>query len=285
VRQGVFDLSKLETGAFNRQAMASAHITQHILTVWPSIVIVVSGHAYHKQDVLNLRRAGIRTAVLLTEAPYFGPLEKVLRDLYDVAFTNERLSASALNAHYLPHAYNADVHTKGASDPAKVCDAFFVGSWFEERRKLLMPLAESGIGLVWKGHDLSATAADILPNAEAAQWYRSAKVSLNIHRTTTSAGSGSHIKAFEAESLNPRAYEVPACGGFLLSDDSRAELRDIFGDYAPTYKAGDADDLARQTVYWLRHDARREETAASMHDAVQPHSWQARARQVLEAIV
>lgn len=289
VQTGVFDLTKLEAGMFNKQRMASAHVTQHILDVWPDLVIVVSGHNYHVRDVQALRKVGLKVACVLTEAPYFIDLELILAQIYGTVFTNERkcverFKAVTPHAHYLPPAYNSEVHQPGEADPAKMCDAFFVGSWFEERRKLLLGADWSGLNFVWKGHDMGDTPRDIVPNEEAAAWYRSATISLNMHRTTTSNGSGSHIRPDEAESLNPRAYEIAACGAFQLMDDSRAEAADIFGDWLPTYKAGDADDLSKQVRYWLAHPDRREETANAMHVAVQPHSWTARAGQILEAL-
>jgi len=282
IAQGVFREPSIMV---NLQHWASAHVTQHILEVWPDLVLVVSGGNYYIRDVRSLRRAGLTVAVLLTESPYLEE-ELPIAGQYDAAFTNERTSVAWLkqlqpHAHYLPHAYNTEVHQPGVADAAKACDAFFVGSWFEERRRLLLGDAWEGINLVWKGHDLSDTPDSILPNEETAAWYQSAAISLNMHRTTTSAGSGQHIAY--AESLNPRAYEIAACRGFQLCDNSRAELRDIFGD-VPTYRAGDAGDLTRQVRHFLAHPDERERVAAAMHQAVQPHSWTARAGQILEVL-
>jgi spore maturation protein CgeB len=289
VQTGMFDLTKLKTGMFNKQRMASAHITQHILDVWPDLVIVVSGHNYHTRDVQALKRVGLRVACVLTEAPYFIDLELILAQIYDTVFTNERRCVARfraipnVQAHYLPHAYNSAVHQPGPADPGKTCDAFFVGSWFEERRKLLLGADWTGLNFVWKGHDMGETPHDIVPNEEAVAWYRSAAISLNMHRTTTSNGSGSHIKPEEAESLNPRAYEIAACGAFQLMDDSRAEAKDVFGESLVTYRAGDSADLERQVRKWMRA-GEREQYAAAQHAAIQPHSWTARAAQILEVL-
>lgn len=289
VATGAMDPAKFTTGLFNKQRLASAHITQSILDVWPDLVIVVSGHNYHTRDVQLLRKVGIPVACLLTESPYFIDLEMILAGIYRTVFTNERacverLRAVTPRAWYLPHAYSPAVHQPGPADPSKACDAFFVGSWFEERCRLLTGEAWNGIGLVWKGHDLSDEPDDIVPNDEAAVWYRSAAISLNMHRTTTSNGTGQHIRPGEAESLNPRAYEIAACGGFMLCDDARPELRDVFGGVAPTYRAGDPSDLARQTRHWLARPDERERVSAAMHQAVLPHTWTQRARTILETL-
>lgn len=286
VAMGAFTLDKLGESAWNRQRMASAHITQHILTVWPDIVIVVSGHNYHLDDVRALRRIGFYVVVVLTETPYFGDLEVALAGIYSAAFTNERRGIEKFRAvnprsWYLPHAYDPTVHTIDGPQ-APPCDTFFVGSWFAERMALLTALQDSGIEIVRKGHDTKEDGSQVLPNALTAAHYRSARISLNMHRTTD--GGGGHIQAGDAESLNPRAYEIPACGGFQLMDDSRPERFDVFGDCAPTYRAGDADDLIAQTRYWLKHPSKRDVIAAEMHERIKPHSWTNRAKQMLEVL-
>jgi spore maturation protein CgeB len=283
VQAGKWSDAAYRTEVLNRQRMASAHITQAILDCWPDAVISVSGHNYHLDDADILRKIGIKTAVILTESPYFGELEAEMARHYDVAFTNERRCTDRLGAHYLPHAYNPAVHTPNG-DKGYAADAVFIGSMFDERRALFNAADWSGVDFIWRGHDMSEQATGVIANEDAAALYRASKISLNHHRTTTSHGSGQHIRPEEAESLGPRAYEIPACGGFMLCDDSRAELWDVFGEWAATYRAGDADDLSRQVRYWLSHPDRRDETARAMREAVQPHSWTARARQVLERL-
>ena len=284
VAAGHFSEDSYRSAVLNRQRMASAHITQHILDVCPDLVISVSGHNYHLADVDILRRVGIKTAVLLTESPYFGELEGMMAHHYDIAFTNERRSAARLNAHYLPHAYNPAVHTVDG-EKAYPTDALFIGSMFDERRDLFNAVDWDGIEFLWRGHDMTETPKDVVPNAETAAYYRATKVAINHHRTTTSHGSGQHIRMEEAESLGPRAYEIPACGAFQLMDDSRKEALEVFGESLVTYKAGNADDLERQTRKWLRNDGAREEWAGAQHEAVLPHNWNVRARQLLEKVI
>ena len=283
VQSGAWTPDAYKTEVLNRQRMASAHITQAILDVWPDVVISVSGHNYHLHDADALRKVGVRTAVLLTESPYFGELEGEMARHYDVAFTNERRSADRLHAHYLPHAYNPAVHTPDGPH-AYAADVLFIGSLFDERRDLFNAVDWGDAEFLWRGHDMSEHPTDVVPNEETAAYYRACKVAVNHHRTTTSHGSGQHIRPEEAESLGPRAYEIAACGAFHLCDDSRPELWDVFGEWAATYRAGDAADLGRQARYWLKHEDRREETARACREAVQPHSWVVRAKQVLEVV-
>lgn len=239
------------------------------------------------------RKLDIPVAAYFTESPYF-QIEHEMAPIYDVIFTNERRAVEYFqhpNVHYLPHAYNPFVHQPGPVKPDKTSDVFYVGTGFPERRKLMDGVDWEGInfvrkGFLWRDGDTpdNVTEAEIVPNEESAAWYRSTKVALNHHRTTTTFHEGTHIPPGVAESVNPRTYELAACRAFQLCDDSRRELFDLFGDASVTYKAGDSGDLEHQIRYWLKHDSRRGETAQAQHEAIKPHSWVNRAADVLNVL-
>lgn len=278
---------------FNLSAFASAPITRGILLARPDWVVVVSGVAYNTADVGILRRAGIPVALLCTESPYFADWEVQIGQHYDVVFTHERAAVAPYRAaglphvHYLPHAYNPDVHTASGEvlDP---CDVRFVGSLFGERAALFAAADWGEADVRIGGIDLDATHAQqadqVVPNDRTAALYRGAKITLNPNRTSRQHGSTQHIAVGEAESLGPRAYEIAACRGFQLMDDSRTEARDLFGDALATYRAGDADDLSRQVRRWLADDAGRQAMAEAQYAAIRAHSWHNRAAQLLDVL-
>lgn len=271
----------------------------------PDAILVVSGGNFHPVRVIQMRglaanwHHSMPVAVYCTESPYFNEASFALA--YDIILTNERNSLAAFapheRVHYLRHAFNPAVHQPGPADPDKVCDAFFVGTGFDERKRLFDGVNWDGIhferrGYLWdKGPDAIVTNTELLtpksvtPNEETAAWYRSARININHHRTTTMYGSGEHIAADAAASLGPRAYEIAACRGFQLMDDSRSEACEVFGDTLATYRSGDSADLERRIRYWLNHPDRREETARLQHAAIQPHSWTARAAELLEIVL
>jgi hypothetical protein len=290
IKQGVDDrvLAKdalLLDGKLNRSALASAHITRGALLAWPDWVIVVSGHNYNAHDAKALRKAGLKVALVCTESPYWMDVEPYMASFYDMAFTNERTALDMFrrvqpHTHYLPHAYNPTMHSAELPPLDEHPDVFFCGSLFDERKALFSAVDWDGVQFLTRGFlDLDQGVTDLVDNYTVARMYRSAAISLNHHRTTTMHGSKGHIA--HAESLGPRAYEIAACGGFQLCDDSRAELGEIFQGEAPTYKAGDSVDLTRQIRYYLERPKQRERIAAAMHEAVLPHSWTNRAAQML----
>lgn len=279
----------VQPGPINITTFASPYIVQHAIASEPDVVIAVSAHNFNIASALTLRAAGLRTAVLMTESPYFAQFELIMASAYDVVFTNERRCATGnyfnhKNVHYLPHAYNPQVHTPEGERGAP-SDVLFIGSLFPERADLFGGVDWEGIGFTRRGYAPGQPEQDIVDNQKSVALYRSAKINLNHHRTTMDFGSGRYIDADVADSLNPRAYELAACGAFQLCDDSRPELREVFGGSVPTYKAGDSKDLEKKLRYYLDRPDKRAEMAQEAHERAIPHSWTARAAQVLEAVL
>jgi spore maturation protein CgeB len=255
-------------------------------------VVVVNGLLIPPERMLLMQKLGIPIACIGTEAPYQTTEETEVAPAYTHWFTNERRAvwrfSRLTRASYLPHAYNPEMHTPGPIDADRITDAVFVGSGFPERRRLMRGPDWRGIdleliGTLWDGDPQGA--AGIVSNAEAIAWYRSARIVLNHHRTSTHHADDQHIALGSAESLGPRAYEVAACGAFQLSDDSRPEYREVFGDAAITYHAGDSGDLTKLVRYYLDHADERQALAAAQHAAVLPHSWTARAAELLNTLL
>lgn len=263
--------------------------------IWREVdcVLAVTGQNLHFGAVGTLRKAGILTALVCTESPYL-TMERERFDAqhYDVVFTNDKSAVHLFGtpAVYLPAAYNPRVHTKEGARAENAPDVFFVGSGFTERKALFSGVDWTGIdfrcsGTLWDGDgDADTILSRLMDNQEAASYYRAAKINLNHHRTTQEYNSGKHIPEGVAYSLGPRAYEIAACGGFQLIDDSRPEGRDVLGAALATYRAGDAKDLEKQVRYWLSHESERIERASAQHLAILSHSWTARAGVVLDTL-
>ena len=269
-------------GASDALAMALDHEV--------AAVIVVNGLLVPPERMVLMRKLGIPVACIGTEAPYQTDRELKVAPAYTHWFTNERREvwrfSRLTHATYLPHAYNQERHVPGEPKSGYESDAVFVGSGFPERQRVIGGVDRTGIHLVLRGTlwDGKSQGEDAISNDEACNWYRGAKIVLNHHRTSTYHAEDRHIPASYAESLGPRAYEVAACGAFQLCDDSRPEYGEIFGSAAITYRAGDSADLERLIRYYLAHDDERLALAAAQHEAVLPHSWQARAADVLNAL-
>lgn len=279
--------------------LASAEAMATMIHYEPDAVIVVSGGNFPLSRVAGLTRLSAQRRIPFpvvlydTESPYVTPAMARAAQAYNVVLTNERLAVGRYQhdaAYYLPHAFHPNIHAPAPADPALATDAVFIGTAFPERIALFRGADWAGVdfrcmGALW---DVEGAHADqtispegVIDNADTARWYHSTKIAINHHRTSRVYGSAEHIEAVEAASLGPRAYEIAACGAFQLCDDSRRELFDIFGDSVPTYRLGDADDLARQVRHWLDRPGERAERAAEAYQRVQSHRWDRRAADVL----
>lgn len=258
-------------------------------------VIVVSAMYLHVQLLPLFRKAGLRVFVLFTETPYDLEQELKVASLVDGCWTNERSSVAAFRAvnprsGYLPHAWHPLIHRPGVSagdDAVAAHDVVFVGTAFAERIAWFEAIDWSGIDLgLYGSWDLLRPTSPLRPfvraeqvtNPLASALYRRAAVGLNLYRT--SKGFGRRVESItHAESLNPRAYELAACGVFHLSE-YRAEVADVFGDLVPTFTT--PTEAAALIRVWLRDVQGRARVAASLPATVAEYSWSERAQIVVK---
>lgn len=258
-------------------------------------VLVVSGMYLHPDVVILMRRAGLLVTALMTESPY--DIEQELRyaQLCHAVWTTERSSVETFravcpNVAYLPHAWHPERHSATPLDtdaelPAH--DVVFVGTAFKERIEWFQAIDWRGIdlGLYGTWEALGSrnplrqyVRAKQIDNRKTAALYRRSKIALNLYRQSKGWGlKAPRLAVGQAQSLNPRAYELAACGAFHLSDP-RAEVRERFGDRVPTFET--PTEAAALIRAWLVDDERRRQVAASLPAVVAESSWTQRAAQV-----
>ena len=255
-------------------------------------VVVVSAILLHPDVIILLRRAGIPVVALFTESPYDLEPELAVARLVDGCWTNERTCLAAFQAvttaRYLPCAWHPDRHTPMTDQDTTVPahDVVFVGSGFPSRIDFLEAMDWTGIDLglygTWQSVGRRSPLRPfvhhgVIDNRQAVALYRRARLGLNLYRGGVVANGQPLLPSLGA-SLNPRAYELAACGVFYLSE-ARAELPDVFGDLVPTFSTpAQASALVRA---WLPADGDRARRAALLPAAVADSSWTARAGRVL----
>jgi spore maturation protein CgeB len=269
------------------------------LRLQPDWVLVMSGMYLLKDTMILLRRATRsfgRMALLCTESPYDDDAQQLVAPLFDVVFTNERVSVPRLRqvnpaTFYLPHAYDPERHAP-AEPPAETPrhDVVFVGSLFQERIELLQAVDWSGIDLGLYGsftllgsrNPLRQYVRSKVPitNERAVDLYRAAKIGLNLHRTSMGFGRDAPRIAL-AESLNPRAYELAACGVFQISD-ARREVGMVLGDGVPTFTT--PAELGRLVRHYIEHETDRQALAERARLQVQGQTFDRRMETLAEVL-
>lgn len=263
--------------------MASESVLAEAIYHNADLVLVISGLLFHEIGLWLLTQYGVRTAVILTESPYQDVEQAEWLAKYPTiaVFTHEAASAAKFGWTFLPHAYDPEIHRPVPPDPDEVCDVLFVGSGFPERQTLFEAIPWDGIRLRLRGHWPGINGASVLSpyvihgaieNADLPPAYTAARINLNPHRAT-------HGEA--AVSLNPRAYELAACGAFQISD-GRAEGRRLFGVSVPT--AQTPDEWAEAIRYFLAHDTERRACAEDARSRVQGETFDARLATLLTTL-
>lgn len=260
---------------------ASEGLLNEALYFGADVVFMVSILNVHPVVLWALRKVGIHVAALLTESPYDDENQANTVEVYPEmsVFTHEIVSAEKYGWHYLPHAYDPEVHKPYEPEFADECDVLLVGTGWTDRQQLLELVDWSGIDLrlygIWPMMTPDSPLFDkmwpvCVDNTKLPQLYSAAKICLNIHRAHP-----------DAKSLNPRSYEIAACGAFQLSDQ-RIEVSRIFRNSVPVFRNG--DDLGRLVRMYLSNDPLRRELAAESARAVAPHTFDARLQTVLPVL-
>jgi spore maturation protein CgeB len=256
------------------------------------VVLIVSGMLFHPDVIIMMKRAGLKVVALFTESPYDHESEMRVAQVIDGGWTNERSVVSEFrkvnpNFGYLPHGWNPLVHRTDTpiDDSVPAHDVVFVGTPFRERVRWFNSIDWTGIDLgLYGGWDkaklntqVRESIRGLVDNERAALLYRRAKVGLNLYRQSKGWGANAPPIA-HAESLNPRAYELAACGRFFLSD-YRSESAEVFGDLVPMFRT--PVEAAAMIRMWLADDAGRHRIATELPARVAEASWIHRARTVM----
>lgn len=258
-------------------------------------VLFISSGLVPPEVYVLLRKAGLRTAVLFTESPYEDKRQSDLAPLLNVCFTNERTSVVSLrdmnpHTYYLRHAYDPARHYPIVSEertevPAH--DVLFIGTLWQERIDLLTAVDWTGIDLAlygeqkWlpEGHPLwQYVRGEHVANARAAEMYRRAKVNLNLYRESAFYTPDAP-RVRTAESVNPRALELAACGAFQLAQP-RAEQDELLGtDAVPTFRT--AEELQALLRRSLTDPIWRATAANVARQRVEGQTFAARAAEIV----
>jgi len=271
--------------------LASEQAVVEAVDFVPDVVLIVSGFVLHRRAYALLDRLCLPLVLVLTESPYMDIEQaNIIRDGHiALTFTNDKNSVEPLRVatskriEYLPHSYDPRRHHhKDAVLEKYDSDVFFFGTWWPERERLLKPVHKWARRHGYKsriGGINHSKRKGMINNEEMVCYYSATKVAINHHRMISRVKNGQEVRVQNAWSLGPRAFEIAACGAFQLSDDTRPELREVFGDTVGTYS--DAESLRNQVEFYLERPKRAEAMARAAYERVKPCSFANRAREIV----
>ncbi|MCZ8519169.1 glycosyltransferase [Paenibacillus mucilaginosus] len=272
----------------------------------PDLVLVMNGlHVFpadHLQQIKGIRKLGIRTAVWFADDPYFTNDTASIAPQYDAVFTHElscldfyrSLGCSCVE--YLPLAVDTALFRPVPVEDKYRSDVCFIGMGFWNRIEVfdrLAPLLAGkrvfiGGGLWERMRHFALLKRSVrpgwIPIEESVKYYSGAKIVINLHRGTDAAGDNRNARALPARSINPRTYEISACGTLQLTD--------VREDLTAYYKPGkDLDiyhspgELADKIEYYLQHDAQRRVLAyQGLQRTLQEHAFHYRINRLLRLL-
>ena len=211
-------------------------------------------------------------------------------DLY-VTYNKQLLEplrkAGAQRVLRLPFAWDPVVHpvlqVSEAERQQYACDVIFVGNGNAARERWLDGILRKAEGCGWQlavygswGKCRSTLVRESIRGpaiygAEMVKIIRSAKLALNILRDQN---AGSH---------NMRTFEIPGCGGIMVSQDSPEQEEFFPGGEAAVYFQ-DARDAAAKVTALLANETQRNQLRARAWEIVRGHTYAERARTLLEKV-
>jgi spore maturation protein CgeB len=268
------------------------HINQMIMReareFKPDIFLALLGENIAPATLTTLRRAGIITVnwVLDTLLVRYA-LVRELAPYYDYIFlidspgVLESFPVKARHIETLCLGFDPDIHHPGREDDGIYSSTLsFVGSLYKAREDFLAQV--SGFGLKiwgrWAKEDERLKGCycrkDVY-GAEAARIFRASKITLDWH--------GLFGKHYPLYNVSPRLFEVPACGGFLLTNESMQtpELYRI-GEEIAVYK--DVNELKSLVAYYVSHDDERVRMAEKARLRAQEYTYVNRFKRMFEVI-
>jgi spore maturation protein CgeB len=292
-------LSRLQAPAPARAALQAKYadvlgeaILQEAAAWRPHLVLALAQAPIGVRVLEHLRAVGIRSAFWFVENFRVLPYWKQLAAAYDVFFTIQRepflgmlRAAGARHAVYLPTACDRSRHVPvqlTSDERARFeCDVSFAGAPYLNRRRLLLALTDFAPRLWGEGWDkteLARHAADggrrfSLP--EMVRVFSATRVNLNIH-------SAAHVDTLDPDPdyVNPRTFELAACGAFQLVDE-RGPLGELFTpDEVISFRS--VAELREKVSYYLAHDDERVAIAQrARRRALAEHTFEHRVATIL----
>lgn len=289
-RQSNGEFTKLvsEAGACR---LASKGLQAACFEWWPDVVIIVSCFFIPLDIIDVIRSRRIKVVILHTESPYEDDRQLVRAAHADLNIINDPINidrfAAVAPTTYLGHAYRPSVHCPGLVTPDLASDFAFVGTGYDSRIRFLESVDWSGIDVALGGnweqlapdsplrkfvaHDLT----HCVDNAEAVDFYRSAKASANLYRR-----EAQRPELSEGWAMGPREVELAATGTFFLRE-SRGEGDEVL-PMVPTFDG--PHDFEAQLRWWLDHDDERQAVADKARAAIAGHTFAASAAELLRLL-
>ena len=256
------------------------------------LVLAMAQAPLGEAGVTRLKEAGIATAFWFVENNRVLPYWRAVAPHYDWfyaiqpgRFLGRLADAGAPRPRYLPVGCDPARHrpvTLTTEERDRYgADVSFAGAAYLNRRRAFAALTDYGLrvwGPEWQKTPLAGVTAEggrRFTSDEMAKIASATRINLNLH-------SAEHVSGLDPDPdyVNPRTFELAACGAFQLVD-ARDPLRDVFAaDEVATFSS--VPQLRELIAHYLPLPEDRDVMAARARGrALADHTYEHRVRQVL----
>ncbi len=264
----------------------------------PVDVLICMAQAPISGRVLSeLRRRGIITVLWFVEDYLRFTYWRETAQYYDFIFTIQRgdcleaiRRAGAGEVHYLPTAADPGIHRPLELSPEERqrwgSPASFVGAGYHNRQQIFAGFAEMPVklwGTEWPAcrpfDRLVQDGGRRISPDEYVKIFNASDVNINLHSSTERDGVDP-----TGDFLNPRTFELAACGAFQLCDE-RSLLAECFEPGKEIITFSNARELRDQVNYYMQHKEERDAVAQRARERVlKEHTYAHRIKQMLSVI-
>lgn len=297
VERIIFDKMRQNTSQGAYVEMMSQVILESINEKPVDIVICMAQAPLSARALTELRKKGIITVLWFVEDYLRFTYWKDMAQYYDFVFTIQRgecldaiKAAGAGSVHYLPVACDPIIHAPlslSEEDRRRWGSPLsFVGAGYHNRQQLFAALCEHPFkiwGTEWpncKPFDrLVQESGRRLSPEEYIKIFNASDINLNLHSSSERDGVDPY-----GDFVNPRTFELAACGAFQLCDE-RQLLPEVFESGKEIATFGSAAELKDKIDYYLSHPEERREIARRGRERVlKSHTYLHRLKEMLSLI-
>lgn len=284
-------LSYLQNSFLN---VVSQSVLAKVETFEPDLVISMAQAPLNHQALKRLRRDGVTTAMwfvedyrLFTYWKSFAPFYDIFAVIQKDPFFEELAAVGQPNALYLPLAAQPDFHKSVELTPVERkkfgSEISFMGAGYPNRRIAFRELVNLDFklwGTEWEGDHVLEPIVQMkgarVSSEDCVKIFNATKVNLNLHSSIQS-----DELVTNGDFVNPRTFELAACGAFQLVDE-RALLGEAFEEGELTTFIS-LQDMLDKIDFYLANPEKREAIAQKAQARVlADHTYQARMRSLLE---
>ncbi|KAA0833127.1 glycosyltransferase [Bacillus sp. AY2-1] len=277
------------------------NLVKTALEIQPSLIIVFHGFEEGiSKGIQDLKQYNFKTALWLTDDPYFTDVTKTLVLDYDYIFTQDTgcinfyKSLGCNHVFYLPLAAAPPAYTPILREEDYMYDISFIGTAFENRLSFIDSIADYLnqkntyiVGYGWeklKHYELLKNKIKLVPLGtyeESLQYYTSSKININMHRSPQDPTLNCNSLQINAHCINNRTFEISNSHAFQLTD-VRANLEKHYTPSKEIEIFRSPTEFVTKSEYYLRHEKERVQVATNAYKrTLREHTYDHRVSQLL----